>query len=75
MRTFGGGDRKRELQLIDDLLKGLSRHRANYRTAFVADELSLAPANDPDESAAALRIAEFGMRECGCYDLLSTVSA
>lgn len=70
MRAFGCGDREGELQLIDDLLQDVNRHGANYRSAFVADELGLVPANDPGQAAAAVRIPEFGMRECGCYDPL-----
>jgi hypothetical protein len=75
MRTFDGGDRKRELQLIDDLLQGLSRHGSNDRTAFVADKLGVVSANDPRQEATAFRIPN---SECGSVVATirwSTVSA
>jgi hypothetical protein len=58
MRAYCGGHIKCEFHFRERLLKVSGGHRANHRTAFIADYSGLFAANDAIQTAAAIWIAE-----------------
>jgi len=59
MRAHCAGNIEGDLQLCQRLPNIRRRNGAEYGTAFIADNISLIPANDAAQAAAALRIAKF----------------
>jgi hypothetical protein len=58
MREHFAGNLEREFQLCQRLPKIRRRNGAEHGTAFIADNISLIPANNAVQAAAAVRIAK-----------------
>ena len=58
MRTHFAGNLEREFQFCQRPLNIRDGNGAEHGTAFIADNISLIPANDAVQAAAALRIAK-----------------
>jgi hypothetical protein len=58
MRTHFAGNLKGDFQLCQRLPNIRRRNGAEHGTAFIAHNISLIPANDAVQAAAALRIAK-----------------
>src|SRR5579864_3351082 len=67
MRAQFAGNVEGDFQLCQRLPNIRRRNGAEHGTAFIADNISLIPANNAAQAAAAVRIAKVLMRE-GCFD-------
>jgi hypothetical protein len=68
MRAHFGGNLEGDFQFCQRLPNIRRRNGAEHGTAFIADNISLIPANNAVQAAAALRIAKVWMRQ-GCFDV------